>query len=171
MIEVEVKAKLSNKTERKVKNKFNFKKEIKQTDYYFNHPNRDFKKTDEALRIRKTNTDTYLTYKGSKLDEKSKSREEYEIKVSDFEETKKILTKLSFRKPKEVKKTRQVYEKDSTKIYIDNVKGLGKFIEVEKIANETEYKNKLHKCIKLIKDLGIDENNLEKRSYLELLEN
>ncbi|PKP56980.1 MAG: class IV adenylate cyclase, partial [Candidatus Altiarchaeales archaeon HGW-Altiarchaeales-1] len=64
MLEVEVKAKINDleKFEKRL-NEINakfLKKEI-QEDIYFNHPCRDFAKTDEALRIRKTGNETFLT--------------------------------------------------------------------------------------------------------------
>ena len=79
MIEVEAKAKINNFEEIKIKlNKLNAKK-IKtefQEDIYFNSPIVNFAKTDEALRIRKTNTEgneeLFITYKGPKIDKKSK---------------------------------------------------------------------------------------------------
>mgnify|MGYP002514136781 CR=1 FL=1 len=85
MIEVEVKAKIGSFEEmekrldeigaRKTKKEF-------QEDIYFNSPVVDFAQTDEALRIRTTkendNTNIFITYKGPKIDSKSKTRKEIE---------------------------------------------------------------------------------------------
>ena len=69
-----------------------------QEDIYFNAPHRDFTQTDEALRIRritsKDGNEIILTYKGAKLDELSKTREEIEVNIEDVENTKLILEKL-----------------------------------------------------------------------------
>ena len=54
-------------------------------DIYFNHPIRDFKSTDEALRIREVDSQVELTYKGPKYDSKSKTREEITVKVDSIE--------------------------------------------------------------------------------------
>ena len=43
-------------------------------DLYFNSPLRDFKESDEALRIRIKEEGARLTYKGPKLDKETKSR-------------------------------------------------------------------------------------------------
>jgi adenylate cyclase class 2 len=40
---------------------------VEQKDTYFNHPNRDFAETDEALRIREADGKTFFTYKGPKM--------------------------------------------------------------------------------------------------------
>ena len=83
MIEVEVKAKIDNfeDMEKKLENlgAIKSKKEF-QEDIYFNSPIVDFAKTDEALRIRTTKENNekniFITYKGPKIDSKSKTREE-----------------------------------------------------------------------------------------------
>jgi len=48
---------------------------VHQTDRYFNHPQRDFAQTDEALRIRIADDRAFMTYKGRKFDRLSKTRE------------------------------------------------------------------------------------------------
>ena len=87
MIEVEVKAKINSFDE--IKDKLNDLGAIKvktehQEDRYFNSPVVDFAKSDEALRIRETKTEEshnlFITYKGPKIDSKSKTREEVEMK-------------------------------------------------------------------------------------------
>ena len=37
---------------------------ISQVDYYFSHPSRDYSKTDEALRLRKSGQKVVITWKG-----------------------------------------------------------------------------------------------------------
>ena len=88
MIEVEVKAKIRSFDEmRKRLDEINAVK-VKtehQEDRYFNSPVRDFAQTDEALRIRETKSDDkhnlFITYKGPKIDAKSKTREEVEMEI------------------------------------------------------------------------------------------
>ena len=50
-----------------------------QSDLYFNHPARDFAKTDEALRLRSVGDEHFITYKGPKLDATTKTRQEIEL--------------------------------------------------------------------------------------------
>ncbi|HIH62261.1 MAG TPA: class IV adenylate cyclase, partial [Methanobacteriales archaeon] len=70
MIEVEVKAKTDHRIKKKLESIGAQKiRTEKQEDIYFNAPHKDFKITDEALRIRETPTRTLLTYKGPKIDE------------------------------------------------------------------------------------------------------
>ncbi|AEH07228.1 class IV adenylate cyclase [Methanothermococcus okinawensis] len=186
MIEVELKAKLE-KDEilnfiRKLED-LGFKRIIKkeETDIYYNGIDRDFRKTDEALRIRKSvnmdgidNMDIkyvryYLTYKGPKMDNISKTREELEVQVSDGETTKKILEKLGFKPVKPIVKIREIYKRDDIEISIDEVKDVGNYVEFEKIVEFTsEKENAINELINLMKSLNISKDKLIKTSYLEL---
>src|SRR4051794_9508799 len=55
---------------------------IQQVDHYFNHPARDFGRTDEALRIRRVGEQNFITYKGPKIDAATKTRRELELPFS-----------------------------------------------------------------------------------------
>lgn len=165
MLEVEVKAKIKNldKFERKLSEinaKF-LKKEI-QEDVYFNHPCRDFAKTDEALRIRKIGNETFLTYKGKRLDAETKTREEIEIKCD--EEISEILTRLGFKAVTNVKKTRKEYLFENLHIYVDDVEGLGNFVEIE--GKELKDKDKIFEILRFFE---IEKSETIIKSYLELL--
>src|SRR5262249_14905560 len=55
---------------------------LEQVDEYFNHPARDFSRTDEALRLRHVGErDNYVTYKGPKIDDSNKTRQEIELQL------------------------------------------------------------------------------------------
>ena len=55
----------------------------RETDRYFNAPDRDFARTDEALRLRQAGRLNILTYKGPKLDALSKTRSEIEAPLAE----------------------------------------------------------------------------------------
>ncbi len=84
---------------------------IEQIDRYFNHPARDFGVTDEALRLRSVNGQNWITYKGPKLDQTTKTRRELELPLADGEEWPheygELLAALGFRAVREVHKTRR----------------------------------------------------------------
>ncbi|MBC7117953.1 MAG: class IV adenylate cyclase [Methanobacteriaceae archaeon] len=170
MIEVEVKAKANPIIKKKLE--FIGAQKIrteKQEDIYFNAPHKDFKVTDEALRIRKTPTKTLLTYKGPKIDEKSKTRQEIETEIPNPQKMTKILECLGFKKAYKVVKEREIYQLDDFTVTIDNVKGLGTYIEIEKDIKENEdYDETLQKIFKIYKKLGI-RKGFQRKSYLELL--
>ncbi|MDZ7620691.1 MAG: class IV adenylate cyclase, partial [Patescibacteria group bacterium] len=57
-----------------------------ETDLYFNHPQRDFRETDEAFRIRRRGLANRVTYKGPKIDATTKTRRELELPLPDGEQ-------------------------------------------------------------------------------------
>lgn len=178
MIEVEVKAAISNFDSIKKKlNAINAKlSHVEyQEDIYFNSPIRNFAKTDEALRIRKTiideNVSIFITYKGAKIDKSSKTREEIELKVQDAEKIAEIFNKLGFKKAAVVCKTRTIYTLKEYIISLDDVQGLKPYMEIEiDLEDDTSFQNALKNIYEIFHKLGIDEG-FERTSYLELLEN
>jgi adenylate cyclase, class 2 len=176
MIEVEVKArvtdfqgvkkKLSQMGILKVKTEF-------QEDIYYNAPHRDFGQTDEALRIRKIPDNngfkTFLTYKGAKMDDTSKTRKEIEVVVENRENTASILENLGFIPVVTIKKKRMIYEIDDLVICLDDVDGVGTFVEIERGLKEGEdFQDSLEEIFKTYRKLGITDGFVRK-SYLELL--
>lgn len=168
MIEVEIKVKANNpESIRKRIAELNgsFIALEKQFDIYFNHPCRDFGKTDEALRLRKVNGKVELTYKGKKIDAVTKSREELTAEADDFESVRKILMRLGFSQVREVVKEREVYSLGEYLVMIDSVEGLGKYVEVEKKSSSYTP----GELIEFIESLGLNPEGVERKSYLELL--
>lgn len=176
MFEVEFKAKIENYEKFiEIKNKIlslgsKLISKILEEDIYFQHPLRDFSKTDEALRLRKSNKKYFLTYKGAKISNISKTRLEIQTEIENFENTKEIFFKLGFKPVAIISKKREVYILGSTSIYMDEVKDLGYFIEVEeKIENELSIKAIEEKLIKILEKINIPKNSITTKSYLELL--
>jgi adenylate cyclase class 2 len=176
MIEVEFKAKIENFEKfMEVKNKIlslgsKLISKASEEDIYFQHPSRDFSKTDEALRIRKTNGKNYLTYKGAKISKISKTRLEIQTEIENFENTKEIFYKLGFKPIAIISKKREKYILGSTSIYMDEVKDLGYFIEIEEeVENEATIEMIEEKLIKIFEKINIPKSSITTKSYLELL--
>jgi len=73
-----------------------------------------------------------------------------------------------------VKKRRTLYLAGETRIHIDEVEGLGTFLELEVIL-ETDHgassrEEGVARCLELMSALGIDEGDLMDRAYVDLLE-
>ena len=177
MIEVEVKAKINSFEEMRGKlNKINAIK-VKtehQEDRYYNSPVKDFAQTDEALRIRETKSedkhDLFITYKGPKIDKKSKTREEYEMKIEDAEKCKNIFESLGFNEVRTVIKNRDYYKYENFEISLDDVEGLEPYMEIEiSLDDGSDYSKAQEDIFKLFEKLGVTDG-FERTSYLELLE-
>src|SRR5437667_3678989 len=80
-------------------------------DHYFNAPDRDFARTDEALRLRRIGPANYVTYKGPKRDLQTKTRTEIEVPLADgdaaAEDFQRLLTHLGYRPVAVVRKSRR----------------------------------------------------------------
>lgn len=169
MIEVEVKARAKPETLEKILALGAiFLKEEKHIDVYFNSSIRDFRKTDEALRIRAKEEGARLTYKGPKLDTETKSRKELTVKIDSPERMAEILTSLGFVSSAKVIKRRTKYALGDITFALDDVQGLGLFLEIEaKASGDADLEDQRRKVISLLSQLGLGESI--RKSYLELL--
>lgn len=148
---------------------------LDQVDRYFAHPARDFATTDEALRIRRVGNENCVTYKGPKLDQTTKTRREIEIPLASGEENlarySELLRALGFTIVAEVAKRRTPaelrWEGRSVEAALDQVAGVGTFVELEIIADQADLDAARAVIASLAAKLGLSSS--ERRSYLELL--
>jgi len=145
----------------------------KQRDAYFAHPSRDFAATDEALRIRHDAGGACLTYKGPKIDATTKTRRELELPLAaaTAEGFAELLLVLGFRPVAEVCKRRVpgeiVWQGRPVEVALDEVEGLGSFVELEIQAAEADL-DAARTCLQSLADaLGLGAP--ERRGYLDLL--
>lgn len=106
-----------------------------QIDTYLAHPGRDFRGSDEALRLRSEDGALRVTYKGPRLDPPRKTREEIEFALgTDHATASTLLERLGFRAAAEVRKTRlewTLHDGYAVTVCIDEVDGLGTYCEIE----------------------------------------
>ncbi len=146
-----------------------------EIDEYFNAPDRDFAQTDEALRIRQIDNRFALTYKGPKRDPQTKTRTEIEAPlVSDaaaVDDLKKILSHLGYRFVARVRKQRTIFRLEQARfpveICLDQVEGVGDYVELEILAPEGQFENARRAIQQLAQALGLQGG--ERRSYVEIL--
>jgi adenylate cyclase class 2 len=138
---------------------------LKETDHYYQHPSRDFAQTNEALRLRITNGQCRITYKGPRMAGTAKIRLEAETEIGDYETMKSILESLDFRPVGTVEKTRALFYLEGATICLDEVVGLGDYIELEKMGEDKETIEQ--EILALSGKLGIRE--FEPRTYLAMI--
>src|SRR3954462_10463506 len=83
---------------------------IDEADHYFNAPDRDFARTDEAFRLRRIGSRHPLTYKGPKSPGLAKTRTEIEVPIEQgntaADDMQKLLVHLGYRPVAVVQKRR-----------------------------------------------------------------
>ncbi len=185
-IEVEVKAKLDTIPLQKMREMLvsrgaKMSSVLLEEDVYLSSPTRDFRRTDEALRVRtqqvvEDNSEmtvleraVYLTYKGPKLRSGSKSRRELEVLIEGGSPSSMIelLGDIGFSEAGSVSKKRYQLDYGGYRILLDDVSGLGEFIEIEHIAEGTE---RMDEIVQEMKELipELTDGKWIEISYLEL---
>jgi len=146
-----------------------------QVDVYFSHPCRDFAATDEALRIRQVGPRVFVTYKGPKIDQSTKTRREIELFLGQGDRLRQtfaaLIEALGFQPVGTVRKTRRTFQlawhTHDVLVSIDDVERLGRFTELELLSDERGIDDARAAIMALAEQLDLGPS--QRRSYLELL--
>lgn len=142
-----------------------------QRDTYYNHPSRDFRTTDEALRIRRTNDGAVVTYKGPKQKTVVKTRQEIELPLAQPESWPALLEALGFREVATVSKHRRRFKvvdrAFEVELALDTVDEVGQFAEIEIVADQSQAEAAQQLVLELANQLDLGQ--AEPRSYLRML--
>src|SRR5262249_23248507 len=144
---------------------------VEEADHYFNAPDRDFAKTDEAFRLRSIGEQNRVTYKGPKQGGPTKTRTEIEIGIEAgskaAEDFRGLVQHLGFRPTAVVKKHRTGYdfERDGFALQAccDEVETLGRFVEIEIVAEPADRQRAQEVVLRVVAELGLPAS--EPRSY------
>lgn len=149
-----------------------FKEEL---DYYIDtRPCLDLVSADSALRLRISKdlqlgeVFSELTFKGPREPHDfAKVRMEVSVEVKDPLKILDIFKMLNFKVLAVISKRRRIYQYNVYRVHLDDVKGLGKFVEIEYICSDSKQliENDL---LKIVDALGLPRKFI-KKSYLELI--
>ncbi|WP_168164526.1 class IV adenylate cyclase [Pirellula sp. SH-Sr6A] len=143
-------------------------------DTYLRHPARDFRTTDEALRIREIDGRPHVTYKGPRQPGPIKIRPEIELPLVPDTSTEwfQIWECLGFQIAAKVEKHRDIYQVEQEgrllTVTIDRVDNLGVFAEIERVVGSSEEAEMAQRDILALAEL-LGLHGVERRSYLGLL--
>lgn len=147
----------------------------RQIDQYFNHPQRNFAETHEALRIRSSGEQHCLTYKAPRLDTHTRTRPETEVPLGDDPLTpalfRSVLLALGFREIATITKMRRTatwWEAGlPVTVVLDQPEECGWFLELERIATVDTWITARDQLVALAERWGLTEHR-EPRSYLRM---
>lgn len=148
--------------------------ETVQTDSYFTPQHRDFLGVEfpyEWLRLRETDKGCSITYKHFHPEntEKTDYCDEFETKIDDIVALRRIFDALDFKVLVVVEKRRSRWTFRNTDVAIDNVKGLGSFIELEALAGFEDPKKDKDELYSVLRNLGAEVGEEEDRGYPYML--
>jgi len=161
-----------------------------QEDTYYDAPHREFAETDEALRVRREadlgadapvgvdavadalddgEFDARVTYKGPLVEAASKTREEFETGVDDDEAMGRVFEALGFSPAATVAKRRECWSLSDATVTVDDVAGLGTFVECETASADADVDRARERVASTLRELGLDPDEQIRTSYLGLL--
>ena len=144
-------------------NDADFKGTDKQTDTYFNVPN-------GRLKLREGNIENNLIFYERTNQAGPKNSHFQLVKVEDAKGLKEVLTK-SIGIKVVVKKKREIYFIKNVKFHIDEVPGLGSFVEIEagNMAADLSHEELKQQCDFYLKEFKIEQEDLIEVSYSDML--
>ena len=149
---------------------------LRERDVYFRAGHHDFAKRDEALRVRETEDletgakTAQLNFKGPKLDECSMTRQELETAIGSGETVRAILERIGFTPVVPVEKVRQYFHREQLTACVDQVTGLGDFLELEILTESEEGRSAaLTEIETVLRQTGYSMADTTRVSYLSQL--
>lgn len=169
-MEIEIRAAVDNLTE--LENKILAKgavlvKEKKQVDVYFGEICL-YEKIGYSfmMRVRDEEGKIFLTYKGART-KKDGEWEEYEFPIENSFSAMEMLESMGLEKIVKVSKKRKEYKLGKFSICLDNIEGLGNFIEVERLCEDAQ-KGK-EEIRELMQNISINDGDIIQKGYITML--
>lgn len=168
--EIEIKLKVNEEEYSRIlniiKNNSVNKRNVNQIDTYYTLTNK--KLNQEWLRIRNENGKYIFNYK-KKID--NSHYEKYDVLIDNFNNLNIILNTLGSKQIGTINKNRTIYiYKDKYEFSFDIVKDIGIFIEIELINKSSDFEKDFYDLLNLLEDLKIDLNIVDRKKYIDYLE-
>jgi len=138
-----------------------------EEDTYFDDPLGILRKMGGTLKLRRRGNEYSIIFKGGDKGGEYKIKEEVEVRISDVNAMERILIKLGFKPRLKIHKVRTEYLLPKGKVFMDRIRGLGTFVEVEALGRSREEAECRLK--ELVKELKLNHKNLIKESYPRML--
>jgi len=137
---------------------------IRQEDIFFNAAHGRLK-----LRILAPDRGELIHYE--RFDQSGPKRSEYHIAWTSQPNALKRVLELAYGIRGVVRKTRYLYLVGQTRVHLDDVQGLGRFLELEVVLREDQSDEEGRAIAEqLMKELGIEKSDLLEGAYMDMLE-
>jgi len=137
---------------------------IRQEDTFFNTPRGRLK-----LRVLAQDNGQLIYY--TRPDQDGPKRSDYHISVTSDPENLKQVLEMAYGIRGVVKKTRSLYLVGQTRVHLDDVEGLGQFMELEVVMREGQSDAEGQLIAEgLMAALGVEKSDLLEGAYMDLLE-
>ena len=150
-IEVEARSFIFPKEFKRLAEFFNrkakFEKEITDETVYFSGP--------KDLRIRRDAKNAYLILKEGKIHDKYRREREIVLKRADFGKLEDFLKALGFKVEIRWQRERRIYYWQGVKVFLDDTKGYGRIIELEKISRVEDKEKVYAGLVEMLKFLNV----------------
>lgn len=138
---------------------------LNQIDTYYNYPK-------ARLKIREINNKYFEIILYRRPDKKSSKVSNYEVTKVDNQKTKNLVKKIFiglFGEKVVIKKKRELWIYKNTRIHLDQVDKLGKFLELETVVNKINFAQAQTEHKAAIKILHLEKYSKISKSYSDLL--
>jgi len=176
MIEVEIRAKIKNKSEIQSKLKeigAVLEKSVHQEDRIFGHEmfldeNKMIIEGGLSARIRQVDQNAWLEFK--EISRNKGAGIEIKADLDNIEEGLRFFEKLGFKEAFSINKQREEYSLSGFEICLDNVEQLGSFIEIEKaVLSQEETGLAKEECLGLLEKVA-PESEITNKKYGDLMQ-
>lgn len=174
MMEVEVKVALDEKEKEEVLKKLrkacSTERFQEEEDVFFISTHNTSLGVNNTLKLRRSDGEAKLIFKNKEDNKDLKRSLEFEVRVKeeDVGNLLQILRHLGFKESLIVRKRRISFYFNGCTVNVDDVEGLGSFLEVE-VLSEDEVNDAFNRILEALSALGLSEKRLIRKSYAELI--
>ena len=111
--------------------------------------------TKNDLRIRRNKKDAFLILKAGKIHDDSREEIEIKLRKEDFKKTDELFERLGYKDEIRWFRKRLVFKWGDVKVFLDDTKGYGLIVELEKIGSSRNKKEIHRELENKLKHLGI----------------
>ncbi|MBN2115920.1 MAG: class IV adenylate cyclase [Anaerolineales bacterium] len=137
---------------------------LPQEDVFFNTPQGRLK-----LRVQSANSGQLIYY--TRPDQEGPKRSDYHISLTADPENLRHVLEMAYGIRGVVRKTRYLYLVGQTRVHLDDVEGLGQFMELEVVLGEGQSDAEGQAIAEgLLTSLGVEHSDLVEGAYMDLME-